>query len=432
MSDVPALAAQAKEASRKASQCAAQVRSQALRAMARALLAHDQELITANQADLQQAKMDLEQGKMSQALYARLKLSEKRIHELAESMQQIAAMDDPLGQIQVESHPQVGLTLQKVSVPIGVLAVIFESRPDALPQIMSLAVKTGNGLLLKGGSEAKHSNRALFSLLNRAASEHLPAGLFALLETRSDVAEILALDESIDLIIPRGSTELVKRIQSQTRIPVLGHAEGICHVYVDQQAARDMAINICLDGKINYPAACNAVETILLHESWFPEFHHQLMGQLRDAGVEVFAGPRLAAVTDLPMAPSLAREYGDLAITLELVSSVQQAVEHINRFGSGHTDSIVTEHAATAEAFLSGVDSACVFHNVSTRFADGYRFGFGAEVGISTHRLHARGPVGLDGLMTYAYRLRGDGQTVGKPLVSAQSWPLKAPSAMIW
>ncbi len=428
MNDVCTKAKLAKSASRMAAILPHSSRNQALKSMARALLSGKEDILQANKRDLDAAEQSVSDGSLSSALFARLKISEERIHELAEGMKQIGSMPDPLGTILLSSHPQPGLDMQRVTVPLGVLAVIFESRPDALPQIVSLAVKTGNGLLLKGGSEAKHTNKALFNLLNRAVKSHLPEGLFSLLETREEVANILALEDDIDLVIPRGSSAMIKSIQSQTRIPVLGHSEGICHIYVDEFASENMALDICIDSKTNYPAACNSVETILIHNSllagWLPKLRHQLERRK----VVLFAGPKLAANTSIPLADNLSHEYADLAITLEVVSDPMEAISHINQYGSQHTDAIITDNQEIADRFLKQVDSACVFHNVSTRFADGYRLNLGAEVGISTNRLHARGPVGLDGLVTYAYQLRGKGQVVGKTQLSKNRWPSKNPS----
>jgi gamma-glutamyl phosphate reductase len=295
-----------------------------------------------------------------------------------------------------------------------VLLVIFESRPDALPLIAALALRAGNGVILKGGREAARSNAVLREVIAAALAPDVPAEAVALVEGREAIADLLALDDVIDLVIPRGSSDLVRHIQANTRIPVLGHAEGVCHVYVDAAADPEKAVAIALDSKVDYPAACNAMETLLVHvAAWEAGLGPRLAEALRGAGVALFAGPRLAARVDWPPAGDLHHEYGALACAVELVDDVEGAIEHVHRYGSGHTECVVTRDPAVARRFLDGVDAACVFHDASTRFADGFRFGLGAEVGISTSRLHARGPVGVDGLLTTRWLLEGRGDTVG-------------------
>lgn len=311
-----------------------------------------------------------------------------------------------------------GLELRKISVPIGVLLIIFEARPDALPQIVALAIRSGNGLLLKGGKEAARSNALLHALIARVLDERVPAvgaGLVSLVTSRDEIDALLKLDDVIDLVIPRGGNALVSYIQRSTRIPVLGHADGICHVYLDAAADEDKALAIAVDSKADYPAACNAAETILVHEALADSLAPRVVDALKNAGVTVHAGPRAAArFPDLPRAETMRHEYSSLDVALELVPDLDAAIEHIHANGSGHTEVIVTEDAATADAFLSKVDAACVHHNASSRFSDGFRYGLGAEVGISTGRIHARGPVGVEGLLTTKFVLRGNGQLVAK------------------
>lgn len=334
---------------------------------------------------------------------------------LADGIRAIAAQEEPIGRLISRTEVADGLVLDKVTAPIGVLLIIFEARPDALPQIASLALRSGNGLLLKGGKEASRSNAALHRVITQAIGP-LGADLIGLVHTRDEINDLLALDDVIDLVIPRGGNALVSYIQRNTKIPVLGHADGICHMYVDEAADLEMAKKLVVDAKVDYPAACNAVEKVLVHSSWVDKGGvAALIGALQAAGVTVNAGTlALAAAHGLPLAPSPRIEYSALACTIEVVGSMQEAVDHIHANGSSHTEAIITQDGAAAEAFMKAVDSACVFHNASTRFADGFRFGLGAEVGISTSRIHARGPVGVEGLLTSKWQLRGNGQVVAK------------------
>ncbi len=405
-----ALAKAARVASRTVQAVGAADRQAGLRRMADALCQRSEEILAANALDQEEAARAVEAGDMSAAMAARLKLSTSRLEVLAEGMRGMADQPDPLGRVLRRTEVAEGLVLSQETVALGVVLVIFESRPDVLPQLASLALASGNGLLLKGGKEAYRSNRMLHRVLTEALEPELPATLIGLVETREEVGELLALDAWIDLVIPRGSNQLVRSIQQNTRIPVLGHADGICHVFVDQEADPEMARSVVLDAKTDYPAACNAMETLLVHRNY--DGLEDLLDMLRGQGVRLFGGPQAAAQCALDPADSMAVEYGDLAATVEIVEDLESAIAHIHAHGSGHTDCIVTESAPCAERFLRQVDSACVFHNASTRFADGYRFGLGAEVGISTARLHARGPVGVDGLLTTRWRLEGRGHTV--------------------
>ncbi|MFT4975645.1 MAG: delta-1-pyrroline-5-carboxylate synthetase [Myxococcota bacterium] len=398
----------ARAASRALALLPSAARAAALHRVADALLASHEEILTANDADVADGAAAVAAGSMSEALAARLRLSRDKLQTLADGIRAIADAPEPINRILRRTELAEGLVLAQRTWPLGVLLVIFESRPDAVPQIVALALRSGNGLLLKGGREARRSNRALHTVITRALAPDIPPAAIALLETREEVADLLALDDVIDLVIPRGSSGLVRHIQANTRIPVLGHAEGICHVYIDAAADLDKASRIVVDAKADYPAACNAMETLLVDASLVDQIG-PVLDELRAAGVTLLGGPRAVEVLGLPPAADLKHEYGDLSCAVEVVSGVAGAVAHIHRYGSGHTESIVTEDVTAAERFLAAVDSACVFHNASTRFADGYRFGLGAEVGISTARIHARGPVGVDGLLTTRWILQGSG-----------------------
>lgn len=304
------------------------------------------------------------------------------------------------------------MILDKISCPIGVLLIIFESRPDCLPQIASLAIRSGNGLILKGGKEADKTNAYLYDLVCQAIVEgsegKVPASVIGLVKSRDDVNSLLKLDKYIDLVIPRGSNELVSYIQSHTMIPVLGHADGVCHIYLDKEAKEETAERIVYDAKLDYPSACNATETVLIHSHLLTTgFADRLLRLLRSKGIAIYGGPKALKIglAEQPVT-NFHTEYGDLKISIEVVESAQEAIDHINQYSSGHTECIVTENSAVAEDFLRQIDSACVFHNASTRFSDGYRFGLGAEVGIATGRIHARGPVGVEGLLTTKWLLR--------------------------
>eukprot|EP00596_Hydrurales_sp_CCMP1899_P005054 CAMPEP_0119049416 /NCGR_PEP_ID=MMETSP1177-20130426/64586_1 /TAXON_ID=2985 /ORGANISM="Ochromonas sp, Strain CCMP1899" /LENGTH=735 /DNA_ID=CAMNT_0007026623 /DNA_START=13 /DNA_END=2217 /DNA_ORIENTATION=- len=360
------------------------------------------EILSVNMEDVHTAEKN---GIRGPTLH-RLSLTPEKICTLVAGIRTIAAQPEPLGQLISRTEISKDLILDQVKASIGVLLVIFESRPDCLPQIAALAIRSGNGIVLKGGKEAENSNKLLHSIIIEAI-EDVTGGIdlspvIGLVQTRADVALLLELDDYIDLIIPRGSSELVKYIKENTRIPVMGHSEGICHVYVDAEANETMAIGVVVDAKINYPSACNAAETLLLHRETVASGQaDHILRALRVAGVNLYGGEKAVQLgLTRERAPDLHKEYGDLCMSVEIVDSMDEAVDHINKYSSGHTECIITENKAQAELFLKSIDSACVFHNVSTRFADGYRFGLGAEVGISTGRIHARGPVGVEGLLT--------------------------------
>ncbi len=413
MSDARETARAARQASFALAASPAQVRNGALLAVADALEAHRGEIFAANRLDLSDA------AELAAPVKKRLRFDEAKLTDVLSGLRALAAMEDPIGHEQLRTELADGLVLSRVSCPIGVVGVIFESRPDALVQIAGLCMKSGNAVLLKGGREALHTNAALYAVL-KAASEAagLPAGWAGLLTTREDVGEMLRLDEEIDLIIPRGSNAFVRYIMDNTRIPVLGHSDGVCHLYLHEDADPDMAARVVVDAKTQYPAACNAVETLLVHEKAGAALAAAAK-TLHAAGVRIRADAPAQAVLAGAGVPCEAAteadwrtEYLDLTISVRTVASLAEAIAHINRYGSHHTDGILTQDDAAAQRFFALVDSAGVYQNCSTRFADGYRYGFGAEVGIATGKLHARGPMGLEGLCSYKYILRGHGDVV--------------------
>lgn len=402
------LAAQAYEASIALAQTDADTRNRALLAVACALEDRRNAIFAANREDIARSEAE----GLAPPLIKRLRFDEKKLATVCDGLRQLADMVDPLNRVQVARELDAGLTLRRVSCPIGVIGVVFESRPDALVQIGALCLKSGNAALLKGGAEALLTNRALFAAMHAAAVAcGLPEVYAALLETRQDVSDMLTQDETISLIIPRGSNAFVRYIMDHTRIPVMGHADGICHVYVDEAADIAMAVAVTLDAKTQYVAVCNAAETLLVHAAIAPAFLPALKAAMEAAHVRLKGCTRTRLVIDCEEAADedWDTEYLDYILSVKVVDSLDDAIDHINRHGSHHTDAIVTGDAAAAARFQGRVDSAGVYWNVSTRFADGYVYGLGAEVGISTGKLHARGPVGLDGLVTYKYLLDGQG-----------------------
>lgn len=389
----------------------------ALEAIATALLQDQKTILAANQEDLARAQEMVKAGSLSQSAYARLKLDADKLAGIVAGVREVIRLGDPVGRPLLIRQLDEGLILERRTYPLGVLGVIFESRPDALVQIAALAVKTGNSVLLKGGSEALLSCQALMAAIQQGLGRipEFPEGSLQLLTTREEIKALLHLEGWVDLIIPRGSNAFVRYVMDNTRIPVLGHAEGICHLYVDRAANLNMALELTVDSKTQYPAACNAVETLLIHQEVAESFLPAVTAALRHQGVELRGDPLTREwVPDVLPATEedWSTEYADLILSIKVVDSLDAAIAHIQQYGSRHTEAIVTEDTAAAQRFLDEVDAAGVFHNASTRFADGFRYGLGAEVGISTQKMPPRGPVGLEGLVTYRYQLRGNGQRV--------------------
>jgi glutamate-5-semialdehyde dehydrogenase len=411
-------ARRAKAASGVLAQTSSENKNRAIQMIAEEIDAHAEEILEANRQDMYAAHLLVEAGQMAESLYHRLKLDQTKLGDIITGIRQVAALDDPVGRVTLARELDRGLRLYRINCPLGVIGVIFESRPDALTQIASLCIKSGNSVLLKGGIEAEHSNRALFGVIQRAAVKAgLPSDALTLLESREDVNAMLKAEGFIDLIIPRGSNALVRFVQENTVIPVLGHSEGICHVYIDRAADFHKGINITVDAKTQYPAACNSVETLLVHKEVAHTFLPAVIARLQSSGVEVRLDESSIAKYSISGVEKATEEdwgaeYSDLIIAIKVVDGIEEAIRHINIYGSHHTDSIITEDPAVFDRFFAEVDSAGVYLNASPRFADGYRYGFGAEVGISTGKLHPRGPVGLDGLVTYKYKLMGAGHTV--------------------
>ena len=401
----------AKAASLSLAAAKTETKNVALTAIAKALDQRRAEILAANRQDLAKA----ESANLAAPLLKRLKFDEAKLADACAGIHSLIGLDDPVGRTLSAIELDTGLELYRVSCPIGVIGVVFESRPDALVQISTLCLKSGDAVLLKGGSEAAQTNHILAEVIAQASEEAgLPAGWIQLLETRQDVAEMLALDEHIDLIIPRGSNEFVRYIMNHTNVPVLGHADGICHVYVDSEAELDMAADIIVDSKCQYVAVCNATETLLVDAQIAGEFLPKAKTALEAKGCRLKGCDRTRAIIDIEPADDSdwSTEYLDYTLSVKVVDGLDAAINHINHYGSGHTDAIVTGERDKAEKFMALVDSADVLWNCSTRFSDGFRYGLGAEVGISTNKIHARGPVGLSGLVIYKWKLYGKGQLV--------------------
>ena len=396
----PALAASTNEA-----------RNAALEQIALALEAHREEIFAANAQDLAAA----DENGVTGATRKRLKFDDGKLRDCISGLRQLETLADPLNKITLARELDENLTLYRATVPIGVIGVIFEARPDALVQIASLCVKSGNCAILKGGKETANTNRVLFTLIKDAVIRAgLPESCLLQAEAHSEIDELLACDQDVDLLIPRGSNKFVRYIMENTKIPVMGHSSGICHVYADKACDQEAALPVIVDAKIQYAAACNAMETLLVDRAIAAEFLPKAARALEEAGVRLRGTAEVNSIVPVELMDEdeFATEYGDLICSVKLVDGVEEAITHINTYGSHHTDAILTEDPATAALFLQMVDSVGVYHNCSTRFADGYRYGFGAEVGISTGKIHARGPVGLEGLVTYKYKLFGTGQIV--------------------
>lgn len=381
----------AKKISPKLATLSADKKNEILNKMADALLANSEQIFAANRKDMERSKKE----GLPEPILARLLFDQEKLDACVQGIRDLIKLDDPVGRIELKRQLDQDLVLERISCPIGVIGVIFEARPDALVQISALCIKSGNVAILKGGSEAAESNSCLFDTLHAVGLEAgLPSDFMVLVESREDVNKLLALHQAIDLIIPRGSNEFVQHIMTKSKIPVMGHADGICHIYVDEDADLTLAEKIINDSKTQYVAACNSLETLLVHEK-IAEKVRGLISQ---------------KIQVLPYEESI--EFLDYKLSFKTVSCLEEAIDFINIHGSHHTDCIVTEDEDKAKRFMDEVDSAGVYHNCSTRFADGFRYGFGAEVGISTGKLHARGPVGLGGLVTYKYKLYGKGQVV--------------------
>jgi glutamate-5-semialdehyde dehydrogenase len=409
--DIQQTAFNCKKAAIFMSALSGEIKNQALQNIIKALKKNKKHIIAENKKDLEQAQKD----HLEAPLLKRLKFNDSKLSEACEGITSLMQLENPVGKTLKSTQLDKGLTLYKVSRPIGVIGVIFESRPDALVQIAALCLKSGNSVLLKGGSEASATNQILAEVISRAGVDTgLPKEWLGLLETRSDVKKMLKLDKAVDLIIPRGSNEFVRYIMDNTIIPVLGHADGICHLYIDRSAETKMAVNLAIDSKCQYVAVCNATETILVHEKVARKILPKLKNELENQKVEIYGCEKTIEIIAVKEATKedWFTEYLDFIVSIKVVPSLNKAVEHINCYGSGHTDVIVTKDKTRARYFMDHVDTADAFVNCSSRFADGFRFGLGAEVGISTNKIHARGPVGLEGLMIYQWRLIGDGHMV--------------------
>ncbi|MEA5623400.1 glutamate-5-semialdehyde dehydrogenase [Nostoc sp. UHCC 0251] len=407
-----AIAGQTRQAASKLAILSTEAKNQALVAIAQALESAKDEILQANVADCEAATAE----GIPKPLYKRLQLDEHKLRDAIAGVRDVGKLADPVGKVQIHRELDTGLILKRITCPLGVLGIIFEARPEAAIQIVSLAIKSGNGVILKCGREAVRSCEAIVKAIKQGLSQTaVNPDAVQLLTTREETLELLKLDKYVDLIIPRGSNSFVRFVQENTRIPVLGHADGICHLYIDKAADLFKAVPITVDAKAQYPAVCNAIETLLVHSSIATEFLPKVAEALQERHVELRGDqstlellPNIIAATE----QDWETEYSDFILSIKIVDSLEGAIAHINEYGSRHTDAIITEDSTAVETFFGLVNSANIFHNCSTRFADGFRYGFGAEVGISTQQMPPRGPVGLEGLVTYKYQMTGDGHIV--------------------
>lgn len=409
--DIQAVTAKMKADSSKMAALSLEVRNNILINVKEALLHKKEEIFAANKMDMDAA----DENGVTEAVKKRLKFDEHKLMDVTQGIEELIKLEDPIGRTQFKRQLDEGLTLQRITCPIGVVGIIFEARPDALVQISSLCIKSGNCAVLKGGKETTNTNRVLFQTIYQTAVESgAPAGCMYQAELHSEIDELLACHKSVDLLIPRGSNKFVQYIMNNTKIPVMGHADGICHTYLDKDADMEKAVSIIVDAKTQYTAACNSTETLLVDRAMAKENLSLIAEKLKEQKVILHGTKEVSDVISCAIMEEdeFNTEYLDLEISIKLVEGVEEAIEHINRFGSHHTDCIITENMETAEKFMQYVDSAGTYLNCSTRFADGFRYGFGAEVGISTSKIHARGPVGLEGLTTYKYKLYGNGHIV--------------------
>lgn len=399
-------------------------RNSALKAIIAALLSNKEAILAANKKDLDEAG----KSHVDVPVLKRLKFNEDKLNDVIRGIEDLISLPDPLGSVQMKRELDSDLLLIRESCPIGVIGVIFEARPDAMIQISTLCIKSGNCAILKGGSETLYTNRGIFQTIYQAVIDSgLPKNCIFQAEARSEISELLSCHDSVDLLIPRGSNSFVQYIMNHTKIPVMGHADGICHIYADKDLDVEKAVKIIIDSKTQYTAVCNAAETLLVHKDAAEALLPVLSKAFREKNVEVRGTAAVQQIISCNNATEedFKTEYLDCIISVKIVDDLEEAIVHINRYGSHHTDCIITENTATAEKFMQYVDSAGVYQNCSTRFADGYRYGFGAEVGISTGKLHARGPVGLEGLCTYKYKLFGNGNIVADYAEGRKSFHFK-------
>lgn len=407
----------AKDSTYKLQSLSTDIKNKALLEIAEKLEQNKNIIFEANKKDLEYAKKLLDENKISLSMFNRLKLDENKMIDIISGIKDVVKLEDPINKVLLETELDDNLLLKKISCPIGLIAVIFEARPDVISQISSLCIKSSNAVILKGGAEGENTNKAIFNIINETLEniKEFPKHSVNLVFTREEIKELLSMDKYIDLIIPRGGNSLVQYIKSNTNIPVLGHADGICHLYIDESANQEKALKICLDSKAQYPSACNAVETILINKNIANEYLPKLYNLFKENNIKMNGCEEVRKIlnqSDIAEVKEWHLEYGDKEISLKIVENTEEAYNHINKYGSHHTDSIVSENKENIEKFMTYVDSANVYCNTSTRFSDGFRYGFGAEVGISTNKTHARGPVGLEGLTIYKYKLFGNYQIV--------------------